>query len=484
MEKEIQLRNDIFQRIKQFQPKSPDNYRLAFHLTPPVGLMNDPNGLVYYKGKYHVFYQWNPFDTKHTFKCWGHYSSNDLIEWEEHPPALVPSEWYEKDGCYSGSAIEYDHKLFLFYTGNVKTEDGGRETYQCLAISEDGIHFEKKGPVIHLPDGYTPHFRDPKVWQHDNKWFMVIGAQTTSHDGTVVLFSSDDLEHWQLEGPLAGKGISLPNHFGYMWECPDFFSLNNTDILLVSPQGLKTEPFKYENLFQSGYFIGEWNMKSKSFVHDEFNELDHGFDFYAPQTFEDQTGRRILIAWMGMGDEQEQSHHSIKSGWVHALTIPREIFIQDGSLYQKPVEEMKQLRNKENSENITIANEHTKIPLISDLNEIMIEIEQFAGKQFEVQLQNNCKLIFNNEKGILTFERKSFDQLNLETRQCKIDNLQNLHMYLDRSSLEIFINDGQIVFTSRFYEEAVKNECVITVDGKTKFSLKNWSLHSYQIHNK
>ncbi len=94
--------------------------------------MNDPNGLVYYKGKYHVFFQWNPFDTKHTFKCWGHYSSTDFIHWEVHPPALVPSEWYEKDGCYSGSAIVYDNKLYLFYTGNVKTTDGGRETYQCL----------------------------------------------------------------------------------------------------------------------------------------------------------------------------------------------------------------------------------------------------------------------------------------------------------------------------------------------------------------
>src|SRR5690606_19108629 len=132
----------------------------------------------------------------------------------------------------SGSAIEYDNKLYLFYTGNVKTDNGGRETYQCLAVSEDGIHFDKKGPVIQLPEGYTSHFRDPKVWQQENKWFMVIGAQTTSLDGTVVLFSSDDLKHWQQEGPLAGNGITLPNYFGYMWECPDFFTLNNMDILL------------------------------------------------------------------------------------------------------------------------------------------------------------------------------------------------------------------------------------------------------------
>jgi len=321
------------------------------------------------------------------------------------------------------------------------------------------------------------------VWQQENKWFMVIGAQTTSLDGTVVLFSSDDLKHWQQEGPLAGNGITLPNYFGYMWECPDFFTLNNMDILLVSPQGLKPEPFKYVNLFQSGYFIGKWDLKANTFVHGEFNELDHGFDFYAPQTFEDLTGRRILIAWMGMGDEQEQSHHSIKSGWVHALTLPRELYVKDGCLYQKPVEELKQLRKNAKSKKLTIANEQMEVPLDSELNEIYVEIDQFEGKQFEIQLQNNCKLIFNNEKGILTLERKSFDQVHVETRQCKIDKLQNIHMYLDRSSLEIFINDGQIVFTSRFYKKTEKNECIVTVEGKSKFSLKNWSLHPYQIKN-
>ncbi|WP_249315258.1 sucrose-6-phosphate hydrolase [Bacillus sp. FJAT-49711] len=482
MEKELQLRNDISQKLKLTQFKGKDHNRLAFHLTPPVGLMNDPNGLVYYKGKYHVFYQWNPFETKHTFKCWGHYSSKDLVHWDEHHPALIPSEWYEKDGCYSGSAIEYDHKLFLFYTGNVKKEDGNRETYQCLAISEDGIHFDKKGPVVHLPEGFTPHFRDPKVWQQENKWFMVIGAQTESLIGQAILFSSDDLEHWQMEGPLAGNGMSLSNNFGYMWECPDFFSLNNQDILLVSPQGLKSEPFKYENLFQSGYFIGEWDLKSNMYVHGEFTELDHGFDFYAPQTFEDQTGRRILFAWMGMGDEQEQFHHSIKYGWLHALTIPRELYVKDSCLYQKPIEELKLLRNKRDSDNITISNEKMEIPLDSELNEIMIDIEQFAGKQFEIQLQNNCKLIYN-EEGILTLERKSFDENQLETRQCKIDKLEKIHMFLDRSSLEIFLNDGKTVFTSRFYEETAKNQCVIAVKGKLKFGWEIWSLQSYQINH-
>lgn len=184
MDKDLQLREEINKRLEQVQTKKmKDPYRLTFHLTPPVGLMNDPNGLVYFKDKYHVFFQWNPFGTKHTFKAWGHFSSEDFIQWEEHPPALVPSEWYEKDGCYSGSALTHQGKLYLFYTGNVRTNNGGRESYQCLAVSEDGIHFEKQGPVIELPKGYTSDFRDPKVWREKDRWYLVVGAQTESLEG-------------------------------------------------------------------------------------------------------------------------------------------------------------------------------------------------------------------------------------------------------------------------------------------------------------
>lgn len=122
-----------------------DNNRLHFHLMPAVGLLNDPNGFIQFKGVYHVFFQWNPFETAHGAKFWGHYSSTDLINWNEEPIALAPDEWFDKNGCYSGSAVEHEGKMYLFYTGNVKEENGDRSTYQCLAISEDGIHFEKRG---------------------------------------------------------------------------------------------------------------------------------------------------------------------------------------------------------------------------------------------------------------------------------------------------------------------------------------------------
>src|SRR5690606_39202751 len=167
-----------------------DPYRLHYHLMPPVGLLNDPNGFVFYQGKYHMFYQWNPFKTEHGAKFWGHYVSDDLVHWEEAPYALAPDSWFDKDGCYSGSAIVHDDKMFLFYTGNVKDEEGNRESYQCVAVSEDGFTFEKKGPVIQVPPGYTAHFRDPKVLYRDNQWYMVLGAQTEAEQGEVVLYAS------------------------------------------------------------------------------------------------------------------------------------------------------------------------------------------------------------------------------------------------------------------------------------------------------
>lgn len=128
-----------------------DPYRLHFHIMPLVGLLNDPNGFVFYKGQYHMFYQWNPFQTEHGAKFWGHAVSDDLVHWEEAPIALAPDQWYDKNGCYSGSAVVFQEKLYVFYTGNVKNEHGKRESYQCLAVSEDGIHFEKKGQLFMCP---------------------------------------------------------------------------------------------------------------------------------------------------------------------------------------------------------------------------------------------------------------------------------------------------------------------------------------------
>ena len=192
-------------------------WKNKYHISPEFGLLNDPNGLIYWNNEYHVFYQLNPNGCEHKTKCWAHIKSKDFVNWEVLPIALKPEDWFDKDGCYSGSAIEKDGKLYLLYTGNVKN-NGIREAYQCLAVSEDGINFEKKGPVIHdkdIPIGYTRHFRDPKISEKNGIYTMVIGAQRIDLTGTIVVFTSENLIVWNFEGEI------IKNEFGYMCECQD-----------------------------------------------------------------------------------------------------------------------------------------------------------------------------------------------------------------------------------------------------------------------
>ncbi|MFT9486550.1 MAG: glycoside hydrolase family 32 protein [Tepidibacillus sp.] len=456
MTKELQLLEKINKLKNKNKVYTHDPYRLCYHLSPPFGLMNDPNGLIYFHGRFHVFYQWNPFETNHGIKFWGHFSSTDLLHWEEQPPALVPSEWYDKNGCYSGSAIEHNDKMYLFYTGNVKNQNGERESYQCLAVSEDGIHFEKKGPILNVPKGYTPHFRDPKVWRQNGCWYMVIGGQSNSLNGKAVLFSSTDLYHWKMLGPIAGSNWNGLGEFGYMWECPDLFQSQGKDILVFSPQGLEPQGLNYKNLYQSGYFVGHWLPDTNHYEHGEFTELDRGFDFYAPQTFVDHHNRRIMIAWMGMGDDNERYHPTIEKGWIHALTIPREIKVIGDHLYQMPIKELEKLRSGQPIIiNLVLNNENDEyFMMIHPQSEITINVHSLTNGRLEIMIRNNIKLCYDKNKNLFIMERKKFDGSGLESRQCMVNQLRKLHMYLDSSSIEIFINDGEEVFTARFFADS------------------------------
>ncbi|MGW8264230.1 sucrose-6-phosphate hydrolase, partial [Bacillus sp. LR--39] len=140
MNQDQELRQKAMNRVEEYRDiVNLDPYRLHYHIMPPVGLLNDPNGFIQWKGVYHLFYQWMPFKTGHGAKLWGHYSSADLVNWRHEEIALTPSDWFDKNGCYSGSAIAENDVLHLFYTGNVRDGEGNRETYQCLAVSKDGI---------------------------------------------------------------------------------------------------------------------------------------------------------------------------------------------------------------------------------------------------------------------------------------------------------------------------------------------------------
>lgn len=472
----IEKANQEVERNREMVESDP--YRLQFHLMPPVGLLNDPNGFIQFNGVYHLFYQWNPFETAHGAKFWGHFTSKDLINWEHQPIALAPSEWYEKNGCYSGSAIEHEGKMVLFYTGNVKDENGDRETYQCMAVSQDGITFEKKGPVIHLPEGYTAHFRDPKVWNKDNTWYMVLGAQDLDEQGKVVLYSSPDLENWDLLGPITGSYMNQLGSFGYMWECPDLFELDGLDVLLVSPQGLDPEGDLYHNLFQAGYFVGELDYKKASYRHGSFTELDRGFDFYAPQTTVDEKGRRLLFAWMGITDENEKYQPTIEKGWIHAMTLPRVLTRKGEKVIQQPVEELQQLRKHEVSYNeVQITTSNVALEGIKgEAVELLLDEMICEGDIFEINFRGGARFVYSPKVGKMSLHRENFKDGSIESRHCMIDAVKKLQVFIDTSSIEIFVNGGEEVFTARYYPDAAVQSITFSADGKVQFDLKKWDL--------
>ncbi|MGD6870740.1 sucrose-6-phosphate hydrolase [Sutcliffiella horikoshii] len=472
----IRLAEDEVEKNKEVVES--DTYRLRYHLMPPVGLLNDPNGFIQWNGTYHLFYQWMPFKTGHGAKFWGHYSSEDLVTWKHEPIALAPSEWFEKNGCYSGSAVEHDGKMVLFYTGNVKDADGNRETYQCMAFSEDGVTFDKKGPVVELPEGYTAHFRDPKVWKKGADWYMVVGAQSESLTGKVALLKSSDLKEWQHLGAIAGSGMNGLGDFGYMWECPDLFELDGVDVLVASPQGLEAEGMKYQNVYQAGYFVGELDYASATFDHGDFVELDRGFEFYAPQTTLDGKGRRLMVGWMGVPEQDEDKHPTIAHKWVHALTLPRELKWVDGKLLQVPVEELALMRKDQLVKKIDLQLSGDGIELEireSKAFEMSLSFKDDVAS-FEMDLSDTIRLIFDASERVFSLRRKSFVTGEWECRSCSLQELSELRAYVDFSSVEVFLNSGEEVFTARIFPDGHAAGMVTVSGDGTVGEMEVWKI--------
>lgn len=318
-----------------------------YHLYPKQGLLNDPNGLVYFKGKYHVFCQLNPKACDHTYKEWGHFVSDDLRTWERLDSALIPSEYDDQSGIYSGAALVKDEKLYVFYTGNRRNEAGASvASTQMWAVSEDGIHFEKLGTMVPHPTGFTKDVRDPMVWQGKNgHYFMILGAQTEEKVGDILVYESIDFDNWKLRGSLIEN--ELLDVRGYMLECPAFVEVDGYQILIFSPQGLEPdhESHVYENIHNTGYVLGHFDEMTARFMPEsDFKEMDKGFEFYAPQVLNAPDGRKIMWGWAGiMTPEREKAVPTIeKAGWVHVLTVPRELHVVDGCLTQTPIPEIKE----------------------------------------------------------------------------------------------------------------------------------------------
>lgn len=418
-------------------------WRQALHLEPPCGWLNDPNGLCCFGGYYHVYFQYSPENPDGSGrKCWGHYRSPDMLNWEFTGTVLFSDIPEDRDGVYSGCGVVWNDVLHIFYTGNVKEEGdhdyirSGRGANVITVTTADGVNMSAKKVLLRnrdYPDFCSCHVRDPKVWRENGKWHMVLGARTLDDRGCVLFYTSDDLENWTFSG-----SDSVPN-FGYMWECPDLFSAGGHRYLSVSPQGLNHGETQYQNVYQSGYFRCDSGLT-------DFTEWDMGFDFYAPQTFEAPDGRRIIIGWMGIGDIP-YTNPTVPIGYQHCLTLPREITVDNtGMLLQSPIRELTQLRQEKH---ILKSGEIENMAL-------PFELTADVHGEFSVTIADSVKLNWNGS----IFELQFTDEMiggGRTVRKAPLEQCSDIRIIADKSSLEIYLDGGRKVLSSRFYPDS---DCV------------------------
>lgn len=472
--------------LEAAKEKINERYRLGYHIMAPANWINDPNGLIQYKGEYHVFYQHHPYDENWGPMHWGHVKNKDCIHWEHCPVAIAPGDEFDKGGCFSGSAVDNNGELTLIYTGHNYIDEEQNTFYetQNIAVSKDGVTFEKyeNNPVIAEPPADSiHHFRDPKVWKHEDKWYMVVGNSTKDNIGRVILYTSPDLRKWDYVGVLATSEGEL----GYMWECPDFFKLGDKYVLSFSPQGIEKKDGKYPNLFQTGYIVGDYDYDKNEFKHGDFYEFDNGHDFYAVQTFLDDKGRRIAIGWMDMWE----SHMPTKEdGWCGALTMPRELTLgDDNKIKMNPIEEIELLREEciSSEENVIVSeNNSFKIKTSEKMLEIDVTFDILNSDSKELGLKINGSdeeelvLKYDTDASQLTIDCSKYGKEQDSTRKADVskNSKLSLRVFLDRSSIEVFINDGEAVITSRIYpQKNIDNIEFFTSNGEVKIeSLKAW----------
>lgn len=465
--------------VKAKEPITVTNarYRQHYHLQTPGGWLNDPNGLCYFQVYYHVFYQYHPYSAEWGPMHWGHARSQDLLHWEDLPMALTPGDPEDTGGCFSGSAIVKDNRLYLIYTGHHYYDDGDQDHFwenQNVAYSDDGIHFTKYAgnPVIEAPDDNGQDFRDPKVWAHDGQYYLIVGSQAQpSRTGRVLLYQSADLFNWQLLGPIT-IAQSIDSE-GFMWECPDLFHLNGQDTLVFSPMGIAAQGHDFLNLNQVASVMGNLDYSHHALNRGSLYEIDHGHNFYAPQSFLAPDGRQMMYGWMSSFDDPypEQA-----DGWCGCLTVPREYVIKNHHLGMIPVAELAQLR-QQTIVSETIQLNHPVTIAYNDAQHAELDLTLEHPQNYQWRFRNQDQVIMS-----LTFDPEQ-NEFNLDRphhggkRYVTItpQPTHHLQIIIDTSSVEIFINDGEACFTERYYIDEAPS-VILSAREPTKAQLAAYQL--------
>lgn len=428
---------------------------------------------------------------------WGHAVSSDLLHWRYLPAALAPDTDYDRDGCFSGSAVTLDDgRQLLMYTGvvNETQPDGshlGVQT-QCIAVG-DGIDYKKYpgNPVLDRKDlpenGSRFDFRDPRIWRtSDGTFRCVAGNCTPDKDGQILLFSSPDGLKWKFEKIL----LQNNGRFGKMWECPDFFELDGKQVLLISPQDMLPQGFEYHNGNGTVCIIGSYDEATDTF-HEELDQaIDYGIDFYAPQTVVAPDGRRIMIGWMQNWDTCNL--HSPEKPWFGQMSIPRELSVRDGRLIQRPVRELEDFRQNRISYKHVVFNDIIRLEGIQG-RRIDMELTLRPGdademyRKFAVRFAQNgachTALSFRPHESILKIDRKFSGSRRAIIHQRRslvnsTDGQIKLRIILDNFSVEVFANDGEHAMSATIYTDPAADGILFYADGKVDMDVVKYDIIS------
>jgi len=442
-------------------------WRMQHHIQPDSGLLNDPNGFSYFNGQWHLFYQIFPFGPVHGLKSWQHMTSDNLVDWHNEGIAIQPGNGYDSHGAYTGTTLSMGDRLFMMYTGNVRTADWQRKSYQLGAwMTPDNQVAKVEQPLIMAaPNGYTTSFRDPYLIKDDNGYTALIGGQTTQEIGALLVYHSTDLTNWQFQGELAIPQVDR----GYMIECPNLVWIDQQPVMIFCPQGLPQTSLNYQNIYPNTYMVSQSIDLEQGQITapSELTQLDEGFDIYASEAINAPDGRVLAVSWIGL---PEVAYPTDQEGWAHCLSMVKELTLKNDHLYQNPVAETVQLR--------TTAHELTNVTAgvaeVTDLNssfEVLLTVptdqlatirvsnaEQTGDLRFQIDARNGRVLVDRSQTG------HPFAESYGQTRVTKLaaHTMIKIRLVIDVSVFECYIDNGYATMTGRFFLDDVPSRVQVT----------------------
>jgi len=432
-----------------------DPHRPRYHFLPPSNWMNDPNGLIQWRGMYHLFYQYNPFAPVWGSIHWGHTVSDDLVHWRDLPIALSPTpSAVDEYGVFSGCAVDNGGVATVLYTGVRKTGGAPRAELPCLATSGDDDlrtwHKPPSNPVIASPPPGVDvvGFRDHCLWKEGATWYQVIGSGIPGVGGAALLYQSPDLVHWEYLHPIL---VGDRHATGDMWECPDLFPLGDRHVLMVSPIPLR----------KTLYFVG--SFREHRFVPDHQGVVDDGGCFYAPQSFADAQGRRIMFGWLWEGRDESAQR---AAGWAGVMSLPRQLLPRsDGRLGVQPVAELRSLRRRHWGLRDLAISPATPTRLHVQGAALEIVAEFAPGDAGQLGLAVRCSpdgaeqtaIVYDRTTGQLSIDRERAslaapNQHEPHATRVPLAAAESLtlQVFVDHSVVEVFAN-ARACLTSRIY---------------------------------